>query len=275
MLTDSRFSETFGLTMVMGRWWNEGEREKVVLNREAARVMGLSDPIGTLIRIDPGSVSATQGKSSMREYEVVGVVDDFHTLSFRNRIYPTLFRQTSEDIFWYLRVDVTHEQEAIDQITKVLHSIDPSLEGVQIAALTKLYDQLTYSEKAGFKIFSILATVCLLISLFGIYGVVTASILTRRKEIAIRKVIGAEIWDVVSLFFRESMMQVVISEVIAIPFSYYLMYRWLQGYAYHIEIAWWLMASVVIVVISIVILTVAGQVIAAAKSNPAQWVKSE
>ena len=81
-----------------------------------------------------------------------------------------------------------------------------------------------------------MATVCLLISLFGIYAVATASTQRRRKEIAIRKVFGAGVWDIIRMFFREYTLQVMIAGVVALPVAYLAMNRWLQGYAYRTNI---------------------------------------
>ena len=124
-------------------------------------------------------------------------------------------------------------------------------------------------------LFSILATVCLLISLFGIYAVATASTQRRRKEIAIRKVFGAQVGDIIRMFFREYTLQVIMACVVALPLAYYAMHRWLEGYAYRTNIPWWLLAGVITVIATVVLLTVLGQVLKAANSNPAEVVKSE
>ena len=270
--TDSRFAETFRLKMIQGKWWNEGERKKAVLNEEAVRVMGLHDPIGAVIRIPPNLISSV-GENPLQEVEVVGVVNDFHTLSLRSRIYPVIFSVGGGDP--YIRVFPGQEHEAIRQIAAILPDIDASLVGVQLTPLDELYDRLNYSEQAGLKMFSVLATVCLLISLFGIYAVVVASTQRRRKEIAIRKVFGAEIGDIVRMFFREHTIQVILAAVVALPLAYHAMHRWLQGYAYRTNIPWWLLAGVLIAVIVVVLFTVLGQVLKAANSNPAEVVKSE
>ena len=123
--------------------------------------------------------------------------------------------------------------------------------------------------------FSVLATVCLLISLFGIYAVATASTQRRRKEVAIRKVFGAEVVDIIRMIFREYTWQVIIAGIIALPPAYLAMSRWLQGYAFRTNIPWWLLAGVITAVVAIVLLTVLGQTLKAANSNPAEVVKSE
>ena len=265
--TDSRFAATFGLKMLMGKWWDESGVQKIVLNEEAVRVMGLSDPVGSVIRL-PYNLT-------MEAYEVVGVVNDFHTLSLRNRIYPTIFRKTYPSNSLYIRVVSGQEREALRRINAILPEIDASLVDVYPTPLNELFDRLNHSEQAGLKMFSVLATVCLLISLFGIYAIAASSTQRRRKEIAIRKVFGAEVSDIVRMFFREHILQVIMAGFIALPLAYYAMHRWLQGYAYRTNIPWWLLAGVITAITTVVLLTVLRQVLKVANSNPAEVVKSE
>jgi len=262
----------------MGKWWDEGEQKKIVLNEEAVRVMGLAEPVGAIIRM-----STVSDNETMQEYEVVGVVNDFHTLSLRSRIQPTILTQSLSpaydryalDNILYIRIIPGQEREVIRRITAILPGIDVTMSDVRLTPISNLYDSLNRSEQSGLQLFSVLAMVCLLISLFGIYAVATAATQRRRKEIALRKVVGAEVGDIIRMFFREHTLQVIIAGVVALPLAYYAMYRWLQGYAYRTNIPWWLLTGVITVVIAIVLLTVLGQTLKAAKSNPAETVKGE
>ena len=275
--TDNRFAETFRLNMLMGKWIDEGGDHKIVLNEEAVRVMGLKDPVGTSIRM---SVFMSD-PDYIEEYKIVGVVKDFHTLSLRSPILPTIFRQSDTsneyvtDNTLYIHVTPGQEQEAIKRITAILPDIDPMMAGVVLTPIGELYDHLNQSEQAGLKMFSVLAVVCLLISLFGIYAVASATTQRRRKEIAVRKVVGAKVGDIIRMFFREYTLQVILAGVVALPLAYFAMSRWLQGYAYRTNIPWGLLAGIVVGVVAIVLLTVLGQVLRAANSNPAEVVKSE
>ena len=275
--TDSRFSETFMLEMLMGKWWDEGETLKIVLNEEAVREMGLNEPIGAIISITDYN---TIGEP-VENYEVVGVVNDFHTLSLRSRIHPTIFRpswsnaQLVSDNILYIHVVPGQEQEVTRRINTILPDIDASFADVRLTPIGELYDGFNRSEQVGLKLFACLAIVCLLISLFGIYAVATASTQRRCKEIAIRKVFGAEVRDIVSLFFREYTLQVIIAGAIALPIAYYAMHQWLQGYAYRTNISWWLLTGVIVAVAAVVMLTVLGQIWKAANQNPAEVVKNE
>jgi len=281
--TDSRFPEILGLKMIEGEWNKEGVMQSVVLNEEAVRVMGLSDPVGTNLRVSIYNLDMEIAQKEFDvEYKVMGVVKDFHTLSLRSRIHPTIFipshsenpRITADNIL-YIHVVAGQEQEALRQIIDVLPGIDPSFADLRLTTLDDLYDNFNHSEQAGLKMFSVLATVCLLISLFGIYAVAVASTQRRRKEIAVRKVVGAEAGNIAGLFFREYILQVIIAGAFALPLAYLAMSRWLQGYAYRTNIPWWLLVGVLVGVVAVVLLTVFGQVRKAANSNPAEVVKSE
>jgi len=210
------------------------------------------------------------------EYKVAGVVNDFHTLSLRNRIQPTIFLPSSQaSNILYIRVVPGQVQEAIQRITAILPNIDATLADARLTPVDELYDHLNWSEQVGLKLFSLLATVCMLISLFGIYAVVIAATSRRRKEIAIRKVVGAEAGNIIRMFFREYTLQVITAGVVAVPLAYLIMSRWLQGYAYRVNIPWWLLGGVIVGVVIAILLTVFMQVLNAASSNPAEVVKNE
>lgn len=268
---DPWFVETFKLKMIAGKWLQEGQRSKIVINEEAARLIGFSEPVGSVIRMP-----SWEDLSVMAEYEIAGVVQNFHSLSLRNRIQPIFFVINDfPNNNLYIRVAPGQEQEVIKKVTEMLPGIDASLVDAGLTPVSELYSQLNRSEQVGFEMFSILAIVCLLISLFGIYAVAVAATRRRRKEIAIRKVVGAEAGSIVQLFFREYTLQVVIAGALALPLAYLVMSNWLQGYAYRINIPVWLLAGVLTGVIAVVLLTVLGQVLKAAGSNPAEVVKSE
>ncbi len=261
--TDSRFADTFRPNMVIGKWLDELGENKIVLNEEAVQVMGLKEPIGSVIRMS---------LNDMQEYTVVGVVKNFHTSSLRNRILPTIFFSSIYPIdILYVRAIAGQEKDVIQQMNTIISGNGE----IEFTPLQQIYDQLNNSEKVGMQLFSVLATVCLLISLFGIYAVAAGATQRRRKEIAIRKVVGAKAGTIVQLFLREYTLLVLIAAAIALPFAYLAMNHWLEGYAYRIRIQWWLLANVLVGVTILVLLTVLGLVLKAANRNPGEVVKSE
>ena len=272
MFADSHFAEALDLTMLQGSWWREGQRTKVVLNEEAARRIGVENPIGMVLRMP-----SEEDIRVMADYEVSGVVKDFHTLSFRHQILPTIFVQSSQYKFniLYIRTQPGQEMATIRQIRDILPGIDAKLTDARLSPVRTLYDQLNSSEQLGLKVFSALSLVCLLISLFGVYAVAAASTQRRRKEIAIRKVMGAEIHDILYLFFKAYVLQVVLAAVFALPVTYLVMNNWLQDYAYRTNIPLWLLLGVVVCLIILVLLTIVGQILEAANRNPAEELKRE
>ena len=117
--------------------------------------------------------------------------------------------------------------------------------------------------------------VCILISIFGIYSLVTLTCEQRRKEIAIRKVNGATIKDIFSMFFKEYLLLLGIASLIAFPTSYAIMKQWLETYNRQTEIGWIPFIGIFLVIAMVVILSISWRVWKAANENPADVVKSE
>ena len=265
---DTAFASTFRPRLLAGEWLRDGSGREVVLNEEAARVMGLDEPVGAVVRLDY--------LPEKPECRVVGVVEDMHLLSFRSRIYPTLFISSPyPSNTWYLRVASGQEGEVARRLGESLPRIDPTFAEIQPTPLRTLYDRMNHSEEVGLRIFSVLAGVSLLVSLFGVYAVASASTRRRRKEIAIRKVFGATAGSVVGRFLREFVGLALVAGVFALPLGYAAMSRWLEGYAYRTAIPWWLLAGVLLAVVALVVLTVWRQVWAAANADPAEVIKNE
>ena len=266
--SDERFNEVFKAKLIDGRWLKRGTAREIVINEEAKRAMGLENPIGMTINLP------YMGKES--DFRIVGVVGDCHLYSLRSHILPTLFYNSPFPTnTFYLRVADGQEQAAIRWLNERLPQIHPTFAAIEPTPLSVLYDRLGASERAGLRLFAVLAAVCLLVSLFGIYAVASSATRQRRKEIAIRKVFGAGTEQIIALFFREFLLLTLLSGVIALPIAYAILLHWLRGYAYRIAIPWWLPIGVLALVAILVLLTVLGQVWKAANSNPAEVVKNE
>ena len=266
--SDERFNEVFKAKLIDGRWLKRGTAREIVINEEARRAMGLENPIGMTINLP------YMGKES--DFRIVGVVGDCHLYSLRSRILPTLFYNSPFPTnTFYLRIANGQEQAAIRWLNERLPRIHPTFAAIEPTPLSVLYDRLGASERAGLRLFAVLAAVCLLVSLFGIYAIASSATRQRRKEIAIRKVFGARTEQIIALFFREFLLLTLLSGVIALPIAYAILLHWLRGYAYRIAIPWWLPIGVLALVAILVLLTVLGQVWKAANGNPAEVVKNE
>ena len=119
------------------------------------------------------------------------------------------------------------------------------------------------------------AVIAIFISCLGLYGLVSFVAVQRTKEVGIRKIFGASVNHIVRLFSQEFIKLVLFAFVIATPISYYLVNRWLQDFAYRIDIQWWMFAAAGILVLLIALLTVSFQSIKAALSNPVDSLRNE
>ena len=131
------------------------------------------------------------------------------------------------------------------------------------------------SEFNLLKLLGIVTVISLLIALFGVYALIMQECERHRKEIAIRKVNGAQVKDILTMFFKQYMMQVVVAAVVAFPIGYVLMKRWLQNYSRQTEVSLWIFVSIFVGVSALVMLCIGWRVWRAANENPAVVIKKE
>jgi len=141
--------------------------------------------------------------------------------------------------------------------------------------LDDAYNNLYKNEERFHRIFFYFSMLSILLSLAGIFGLVTLTIQQSTKEIGIRKVLGAGILDIVKLTTRSYLLLIVAASVLAVPFAWYYMNRWLQDFEYRINLSWWMFVIAGIVTLIIALTTVTVQSLNAAKANPVKSLKTE
>ena len=261
-MVDVNFLDFFGIGMQSGDFFTpeQSNGNFTVINQTAARIMGLDNPIGHTIN----------GYG-----QIIGVVNDFHILPLRQPVEPVILLCYGRRSDVYVRINPVERQRALAYLQETYQKFAAPGDLFTYTFLDDEYASFNRSEQAMVSVFGIMAVVCLLITAFGIYSMVAMSTLHRRKEIAIRKVMGANADNIATMFFREYIILVLIANIAALPIAYWLMNRWLQNYAYHVSIAWWMFTAVLILTLAVVLTTVLGQVLKAANGNPAEVVKSE
>jgi len=177
----------------------------------------------------------------------------------------------------YIKTKPENRVNAIEHAQKVLEtkSITNIPEGNRFIALTDMMDKLNRPERTLSMIFGFLSLACILVVSFGIYLLISLTIEQRRKEIAIRKINGAEFRDMLRLFFSEYLLLVAVGNVFALALGYYLMQRWFESYVYRTTIGWQLFAVVLVSTAIIVFLSVVTKIGEAAKVEPAEAFKYE
>jgi putative ABC transport system permease protein len=263
---DENFLDAFEINLVKGRNFINREKgnEEFLVNQTLAKSLGWENPIGkTLFR---------GGKN----YEIVGVVEDFHIASLYNKIEPLIISMQYNEQFYALSISVETEKmgAALKEIEKVWTEVVP---GVPFDYT--FYDQLfarLYSEVERTKqILVLFSVIAILVSMLGIFGVTLMLINSRVKEIGIRKVNGAKVSEILTMLNRDFVKWVTFAFVIACPVAWYTMNNWLSNFAYKTDLSWWIFALAGAVAFSIALLTVSWQSWKAARRNPVEALRYE
>ncbi|HUI32432.1 MAG TPA: FtsX-like permease family protein, partial [Dysgonamonadaceae bacterium] len=146
---------------------------------------------------------------------------------------------------------------------------------LSISNMEEIYAEYSKSERYLLILLSIMTGVAIAIAVFGTYSVITLACQRRRKEIAIRKVNGANVLEILLLFLREYFLITVVACVVAFPIGAFLMQQWLEQYVRRVSMEWWLFVGLFLLMLLLVLASVLFQVVRAAKQNPAEVVKSE
>lgn len=285
----SNFPEVFNIPILKGRFVDDGDLAdngnwraswtKAVINEEAARIMGIDNPIGKKISIW-NYTTMQDGSRGRSEMEIVGIIQNFQAASLRNPILPQVIvidKSKWNSYFYYARTEPGKEKAAIKAIRNVFkkHSKQGDPATCNVQTISQILDRLSTSENASLQLFTLLALFCTLISIFGLYSISSSNMEQRRKEIAIRKVMGASAGSIVKMFFLEYLTIALIANLLALPLAWLFMQNWLQQYAYRSHISAWMYIVIVCATITLIIGAVLYQTIRAARTNPAEVIKSE
>jgi putative ABC transport system permease protein len=206
----------------------------------------------------------------------VGIVKDFYSESLHNKIKPTIIQAVS-DPQWgamLVRVKPGTENQVLTGIDKLYKQYYPG----KPFKYDWLTDQLNEQYKAEFKLqqlFTCFSLLIIFLACLGLFGLVSFTAEQRVKEIGIRKVLGAGVGDIVSLISKDYLWLVGISILIATPISWYAMNKWLQDFAYRIDIQWWVSALAGGLAVLIAFVTISFQSVKAAVANPVKSLRSE
>lgn len=276
-VVDDRYLQTMQMDMLAGRPFRRefDDSLSVILNEEAVQQVGLTDPIGKQITSPDNFVP---GNDKPVTYTVVGIVRNFHFGSLHQRISPLfilnnrLFRKVDNQLV--IRVRADQPSAVVSQIEQVWKHYLPD-QPFHYSYLATDWNELYQSEQVAQRIFGLFAMLAIFIACMGLLGLAIYVIRLRTKEIGIRKTLGASVPGLVALLSKDFLKLVLIAIVIASPLAWYVMHRWLQDFAYKIDMEWWMFALAGLLAVGIAILTVSFQSIRAALMNPVKSLKSE
>ncbi len=272
-ICDNDFQKTLNLEMVKGRFFSRefpSDSNAVVLNQEAAKLLGWDDPIGKEIN---------NWRKHRTNFHVIGVVKDFHYESLHQKIRPmALFRiggyyKRSES---YISVQVKTGElaETIKFIENKWKQFAPGAP-FEYSFLNDDFNSLYNNEKQTEQLFLIFSSLAIFIACLGLLGLASYIAERRTKEIGIRKILGASVARIVFSMSGEFVKWVILANIIAWPVAWFFMNKWLQSFAYRIHISWWVFALAGGLALIIALLTVSWQAIRAATANPVESLRYE
>jgi ABC-type antimicrobial peptide transport system permease subunit len=268
MQSEYDFIPTMGMEMKSGRNFSRSYKDdrNVILNETAVQLMGLKNPVGSNIKWFDSS------------FQVIGVVKNFHFESLHEPIKPLFFVLAPEAYnTWYrtiVRIEAGKEKETIDRIGKYYEAFNPGFK-LDYVFLDDVFQKQYVSENQMAVLSKYFAALTILISCLGLFGLAAFTAQRRRKEIGIRKTLGASEGNIFGMLSKEFMQLVGASIIIATPIAWIVMENWLREFSYRTSISIWLFILSGTVAILIALITISYQAIRAAVVNPVQSLRSE
>lgn len=260
---DENYIPTMGMQLVAGRNFSKefgADSTNVIINETASKVLGLGkNPLGKEVTTGGGSKT------------VVGVVKDFHFKSLHQPIDP-LFMMYAPYGGLIIKAKSADMAGLIADANIVWNSFNTD-ETFGYTLLDESYRKTYLAEQKMGSILNIFALLTILVACLGLFGLVTFTAEQRFKEIGIRKVLGSSVSGIVGMLSKDFLRLVIISFFIAFPLGYYLMTKWLESFAYRIEIRWWLFVLAALVTLVIAFGTIGWKSFKAATMNPVNALK--
>ena len=282
---DKEFLETFEVTLLKGRnFVNANDSTNIIINETAAKILGITEPSNQIVEIP--SMSQTSGNAftpindanTPFKPRVIGIVKDFHFQSLRDKIEPLVLGYSLNPIqlvdYYTARIAPSDIQGTLNKLKAIMiknDSDDPFEYHFLDEQLARFY--IEDQRRQTILIWIALSTI--FIACLGLFGLATFSAEQRVKEIGVRKVLGASVANLASLLSKDFLKLVLIANGIAFPIAWWAANQWLQEYAYHIEVKWWVFGFAGASAILIALLTVSFQAIKAAISNPVKSLRTE
>jgi len=264
---DYEFMNVIQLPIVKGRGFSRAfpasdTVQQFIITEEAAKRMQLRDPIGMpiVLRKKPG--------------EIVGVAADFHSRSLHSAIDPVIFTLAPAGGLVFAKIDGIQARQALGAIESAYRKFETTFP-FEYHFLDETFERQYRSEAFAQRLVFGFACICLLVASLGLYGLALFSVERRTKEIGIRKVLGATVFHLVRLLSQETIVIVLVANVIAWPISWLVVRNWLERFAYRTEMSWWLFIGATLVTLLIATLVVSLQTARVALSNPSTTLKQE
>ncbi len=261
------YGKTVGWQFIAGRDFSKEfltDSTAFVINEAAAKFMGLKNPVGEILKWDGVP------------YQIIGIIKDMVIESPYTTVRPTLFHLLNGggNVVIAKINPLAAAGEALRKIETVFKKYNPS-QPFEYQFVDDVYARKFGNEQRIGKLAGFFAVLAIFISCLGLFGMASFVAEQRTKEIGVRKVLGATVFNLWGLLSKEFILLVLISCIIAVPLAYYFLNNWLQGYTYRTEISWWIFILACAAALIITLSTVSFQSIKAALMNPVKSLRTE
>ena len=269
---DENYIPLMGMEMAMGRNFSKEfktDSSAVIINETTAAILGYDNPVGKKIYTND-----VNDPAQSIEYNIVGVVKNFNFESMKQQIGALCFRLG--DAYWEtaFKVDPANMKQLVSQVEKEWTKLAPSYP-FSYKFLDESFNNMYRAEQRAGQVALSFSVLAIVIACLGLFGLASFMAEQRTKEIGVRKVLGASMNNIVSMLSRDFLRLVLVSAVFAIPLSWFIMHRWLENFAYRVNISWWVFVLAAILALLIALVTISFQTVKAALTNPVDSLRSE
>ena len=267
MAVDENFISVFKMKLLSGRNFSaklKSDTANYIVNETALRIMGMTEATAIGKSLSFGGVKGT----------IIGVVQDFNFKPMQHAIEPLVlyFRPWNSTVV--VRTPPGNTEATIQALEKISRQLNPAFP-FTYNFLDQDIANLYQSEQRMGHIFNVFAVLAIFISCLGLYGLSAFMAEQRTKEIGVRKVLGASVWDIVYLLSKNFTKLLVLAMVIAVPLAWWAMHSWLAGFAYRIGVNWMILLAACLTALLIAGLTVSYESVKAAVANPVKALRRE
>ena len=269
---DYDFIPVMGIEMAAGRNFSRefktDLKSGVIINEAAAKWLGWSDPVGKKVQTGEDDINDTDA-------QIIGVVKDFHVSSLHSEVQPLAIRLFPESPGYLLARIAPENQAATIQFVEEQWRLFDSKHPMEYFFMDEFFDRQYRAEEKMLTVFGYFAALTIVIACLGLFGLASFTAEQRTKEIGIRKVLGSSTGNIVMLLSKDFALLVLLAILLASPIAWYGMNRWLQDFAYRIDLSWWVFALAGLLALVIALATVSFQAVKAALQDPVNAIKAQ